>query len=53
MIPMHAKCIRNGVLTTDTNVHNLVKGDIVYVEIGDVIPADMRIIESKGFKVTT
>lgn len=51
MIPMHAKCTRDGVLSTDTDVRNLVKGDIVYVEIGDVIPADMRIIESKGFKV--
>ncbi|XP_045766426.1 sodium/potassium-transporting ATPase subunit alpha-B-like isoform X2 [Maniola jurtina] len=51
MIPMYAKCTRDGVLTTDTEVHNLVKGDIVYVEIGDVIPADIRIIESKGFKV--
>ncbi|XP_039755606.1 sodium/potassium-transporting ATPase subunit alpha-like [Pararge aegeria] len=51
MIPMNARCTRDGVLNTDTEVHNLVKGDIIFVEIGDVIPADIRIIESKGFKV--
>ncbi|XP_052741843.1 sodium/potassium-transporting ATPase subunit alpha-B, partial [Bicyclus anynana] len=51
LIPTYAKCTRDGVLSTDTEVHNLVKGDLVNVEIGDVIPADIRIIESKGFKV--
>lgn len=46
----HALVIRNGeVLTIDTK--EVVKGDIVKVKFGDSIPADIRIIESHGFKV--
>ncbi|XP_064073453.1 sodium/potassium-transporting ATPase subunit alpha-like [Vanessa tameamea] len=51
MIPMHTTCLRDGILNRNTEVRDLVKGDIIYVEIGDVIPADIRIIESRGFKV--
>ncbi|CAG9561242.1 unnamed protein product [Danaus chrysippus] len=51
LIPMYANCVRDGVLTRNVQVRDLVKGDIVEVEIGDVLPADIRIIESKGFKV--
>ncbi|CAH0729793.1 unnamed protein product, partial [Brenthis ino] len=51
MIPIYATCLRDGSLRRDTQVRDLVKGDIVYVEVGDVIPADIRIIDSKGFKV--
>ncbi|XP_068618720.1 sodium/potassium-transporting ATPase subunit alpha-like [Battus philenor] len=51
MIPMYTKCIRDGVWNTRMPVISLVKGDVVHVKAGDVIPADIRIIESKGFKV--
>ncbi|XP_013146714.1 PREDICTED: sodium/potassium-transporting ATPase subunit alpha-like [Papilio polytes] len=51
MIPMSAKCMRDGVWNAEMPVAKLVKGDIVHVKAGDVIPADIRIIESKGFKV--
>ncbi|XP_063828203.1 sodium/potassium-transporting ATPase subunit alpha-like isoform X1 [Ostrinia nubilalis] len=51
MIPEYASCVRNGVLNSNTLVRNLVKGDIVHVKAGDVVPADIRIIDSKGFKV--
>ncbi|XP_041986596.1 sodium/potassium-transporting ATPase subunit alpha-like [Aricia agestis] len=51
MIPMHTRCTRDGVLDTEMPVRDLVKGDIVEVRAGDVIPADIRIIDSKGFKV--
>lgn len=48
---MSAKCMRDGVWNAEMPVAKLVKGDIVHVKAGDVIPADIRIIESKGFKV--
>ncbi|KAL0871898.1 hypothetical protein ABMA27_004357 [Loxostege sticticalis] len=51
MIPEFASCLRDGVLDRETLVKNLVKGDIVHVKAGDVVPADIRIIEGKGFKV--
>jgi sodium/potassium-transporting ATPase subunit alpha len=33
------------------NAEELVVGDIVFVKFGDRLPADVRVIESKGFKV--
>ncbi|KAL4707751.1 hypothetical protein ACJJTC_014932 [Scirpophaga incertulas] len=51
MIPEYTSCIRDGILNSHTSVRDLVKGDIIQVKAGDVIPADIRIIESKGFKV--
>lgn len=51
MIPTFAHCLRDGIVHRDTLVSNIVKGDIVYVYSGDIVPADIRILESKGFKV--
>ncbi|KAF9419006.1 hypothetical protein HW555_004333, partial [Spodoptera exigua] len=51
MLPTYANCVRDGVLNTETPVREIVKGDIVHVQAGDIVPADIRIIESKGFKV--
>lgn len=51
MIPSYASCIREGVLNSETPVCDIVKGDIVHIQAGDIVPADIRIIESKGFKV--
>lgn len=50
MLPTYAQCLRDEVFK-ETPVRDLVKGDIIFVKSGDVIPADMRVIESKGFKV--
>ena len=46
----HARVIRNGV-TKRIPATRLVIGDIVLLEAGDIIPADMRIIEAHSLKV--
>ena len=50
MIPQEALVLRNGeklVLPAES----VVLGDIIFVKFGDRIPADIRILEAKGFKV--
>ena len=42
--------IRNG-KKKEINAENLVVGDIVKIQSGDKVPADLRILESKGLKV--
>ncbi len=49
LIKSPAKVIRDGDLTEISQV-NLVPGDIVKVEEGDKLPADIRIIEATSFK---
>lgn len=49
-IPPETIVIRNGI-ETKLDATKLVKGDIVRVELGKKIPADLRIIESQGMKV--
>ncbi len=44
------KTIRNGNLISVLR-HNLLPGDIIYIETGDLIPADGRLIESFNLKV--
>lgn len=44
------RVIRNGVFQV-IDVKEVVVGDIVYIEEGDVIPADLRIIEDENLKV--
>ena len=46
----NARVIRNGSLQI-IPAKNLVPGDIVYIEAGDSIPADLRLIESVNLKV--
>ncbi len=51
MLPPKVKVIRDG-SSDEVVALNLVPGDIVYVEGGDLIPADMRVIEcSDNFNV--
>ncbi|CAK9303685.1 unnamed protein product [Gordionus sp. m RMFG-2023] len=50
MIPQHAMVWRNGV-KTEHKVEDLVVGDIVDVQFGDRVPADLRIIKSHCFKI--
>ena len=46
MIKTTATVIRNG-FKKEVDIRDLVVGDIIYLSAGDIIPADLRIIESK------
>ncbi len=50
MVPQYALCLRDGEKST-LKAEELTVGDIVEVKFGDRIPADMRVIEARGFKV--
>ncbi|XP_045626276.1 sodium/potassium-transporting ATPase subunit alpha-B [Procambarus clarkii] len=50
MVPQYAIVVRDGD-KQNMLAEELCKGDIVEVKFGDRIPADVRIIESRGFKV--
>ncbi|KAL1500951.1 hypothetical protein ABEB36_006364 [Hypothenemus hampei] len=50
MVPPKATVIRNGETMTIVS-KDLVVGDLVDMKFGDRIPADIRIIQSQGFKV--
>jgi len=50
MVPQEASVLRDGERVT-INADGCVLGDIVFVKFGDRLPADLRIIESRGFKV--
>jgi len=50
MVPQFATVVREGEKLT-LRAEDLVLGDVVEVKFGDRIPADIRIIESRGFKV--
>ena len=45
-----ATAIRNGLLET-VSASQLVRGDVVILEAGNIVPADMRLIESAQLKV--
>ncbi|MDD3865549.1 MAG: cation-translocating P-type ATPase [Candidatus Izemoplasmatales bacterium] len=46
----HAKVLRNG-KTVEIASPELVRGDIVFLEVGDFIPADIRLIESTNLQI--
>lgn len=50
MSSSHAKVFRNGVLTI-IPARDLVPGDLVNLDAGDIIPADIRLISSSNLKV--
>lgn len=50
MVPQFAIVIREGEKLT-LRSEGLVVGDVVEVKFGDRLPADIRIIEAKSFKV--
>jgi len=50
LVPQYALCLRDGEKLT-MKAEELTIGDIVEVKFGDRIPADLRVLESKGFKV--
>ena len=50
MTALKSKVIRNGKLV-EVNSEDLVLGDIICLEAGDLVPADARVIESHSLKV--
>ncbi|QQP54487.1 Sodium/potassium-transporting ATPase subunit alpha, partial [Caligus rogercresseyi] len=50
MVPQYALCLREGV-KVNIKAEELTLGDVVEVKFGDRIPADIRITDSRGFKV--
>jgi sodium/potassium-transporting ATPase subunit alpha len=50
MVPQYALCVRDGEKLT-LKAEELTLGDIIEVKFGDRVPADMRVLEAKGFKV--
>lgn len=50
MVPQFATVIREGEKLT-LRAEDLTLGDVVEVKFGDRIPADIRIIEARNFKV--
>lgn len=50
MVPQFATVIREGEKLT-LRAEDLTLGDIVEVKFGDRIPADIRIVEARNFKV--
>merc|ERR1719220_2885798 len=50
LVPQYALCLREGEKIT-IKADELAMGDLVEVKFGDRIPADIRVLESKGFKV--
>ncbi|XP_054270114.1 sodium/potassium-transporting ATPase subunit alpha-like [Macrosteles quadrilineatus] len=50
MVPTYANVIRDSQKKTILS-QELVVGDVVLVKFGDRVPADIRVIESQGFKV--
>merc|ERR1712172_408843 len=50
LVPQYALAIRDGE-KVNLKADELTQGDIVEVKFGDRIPADIRILEARGFKV--
>merc|ERR1712180_171667 len=50
LVPQFAKVIRDG-RKIEMEAKDLTLGDVVDVQFGDRIPADIRVLESRGFKV--
>ena len=50
MVPQYALCLRDGEKLT-IKAEELTLGDIIEVKFGDRIPADIRVLEARGFKV--
>ncbi|CAF1259823.1 unnamed protein product, partial [Didymodactylos carnosus] len=50
MVPQQATVLRDG-KQTEIPAEELVQGDVVFVKIGNRMPADVRILSSQSFKV--
>ena len=50
MVPQYALCIRDGE-KLNLKADELTIGDVIEVKFGDRMPADMRVVEARSFKV--
>merc|ERR1719323_2450515 len=50
LVPQFALCLREGD-KVNIKAEDLTVGDVVEVKFGDRIPADIRVVEARGFKV--
>merc|ERR1712226_233235 len=50
IVPQYALCIRDGE-KVNIKAEELTVGDVIDVKFGDRVPADIRVVEAKGFKV--
>ena len=50
LVPQYALCIRDGEKVT-IKAEDLTIGDVIEVKFGDRIPADIRVVEARSFKV--
>ncbi len=50
MVPQYALCLREGEKIT-IKAEELTLGDIIDIKFGDRVPADIRVLEARGFKV--
>ncbi len=50
LVPQYALCIRDGE-KLNLKAEELTIGDIIEVKFGDRLPADVRVIEARNFKV--
>jgi P-type Mg2+ transporter len=50
LLPIHCRVVRDG-SEIDLLATLLVPGDIVFIRSGDLVPADLRIVESDGLEV--
>jgi len=50
LVPQYALCVRDGEKVT-IKAEELVVGDIVEIKFGDRVPADVRVLEARSFKV--
>merc|ERR1719427_1220418 len=51
LVPQYALVRRNGGEKVTVEAEELTLGDIVEVKFGDRVPADIRVLEARGFKV--
>ncbi len=49
-VPFHAMVLRDGV-RQQVDAHQLVPGDIVFLQSGDKVPADLRLVQTKGLQI--
>jgi P-type Mg2+ transporter len=50
LLPLHCRAERDGA-EVDLLVNQLVPGDVVLIRSGDLVPADMRVLEAEGLEV--
>jgi sodium/potassium-transporting ATPase subunit alpha len=51
MVPQYALCLREGE-KLNIKAEELTIGDVIEVKFGDRLPADIRVVEARGFKVS-